>query len=90
MGIVHRKGYVFHIDSALVYPDIEPVEVGGEPGWKLPTIQNEEYKYGMISDVLSEEGLNFLWASKDEKNWVLALFVFIDGERLSINDLEVE
>lgn len=84
----------FSIDSAIVFPDIENIDIDGEPGYKLPSEPNDEYKYGMLSDDFSvNRGNNFMFASKDGKNYVIAVCVYKDGiafSAMNLNSLLME
>ena len=66
---------VLHIDGAVVLPDMEKIEVNGEPGFIIPAMNNNYYLACHVDDVLL--------ASKNGKDFVIALAIEFMGKRLT-------
>lgn len=66
---------VLHIDGAVVMPDMEKIEVNGEPGFKIPKLNKSYYLACHADDVLL--------ASKNGKDFVIALGIEFMGERFT-------
>lgn len=64
------------IDGAVVFPEMKRI---GDT-YVLPDI-NHEYKLAILHD-------GYIWASKDKKDFVIALSVKIGEENLTINRLK--
>lgn len=72
---------VFTIDGALCARDIKIIKPDPvNPTYQLPDMDHS-YKWGMWLN-------NFLWCSKDAKNWGMAFGVEIDGEHYGIQEIE--
>ena len=66
---------IIRIDGACVYPEIQ--KTGN--GYRFPE-HNPSYRYAMIHD-------DILWASKDGKDYVMAICVNVNGKPANKSDI---
>lgn len=66
---------VMQIEGAVVMPDMEKIDVNGEPGFIIPALNNNYYLACHVDDVLL--------ASKNGKDFVIALAIEFMGKRLT-------
>ena len=79
-GVIDLSDRVFGVDAACVMSEVKWTKVNGEDGVALSDA-NGEYKYAMLHD-------SWLLASKDCANWVIAVYVCIDGNEYSRKEIE--
>ena len=75
------ENIVFGIDAACVMPELKSVILDGEDGFEISDA-NSEYKYAVMHD-------GFLLASKDCKDWVIAIYVSVQGKELTGKDFQI-
>lgn len=69
------KAHFCNIDGAVVFPEVETnINAFEETEYKVPSKPNSDYKYLMVTDDY------WVFASKDKKNWCIAIMVIINGE----------